>query len=159
MPAPRAPTLIFRNWPPNVPTFSKMSAWANPGTSSAASPASAISLFTIVPPYGPRSSDDHKFAALGATLGRDGEQVDATDHVLAVARDEIPASLAVRRRVLLLRRVDVRLAMAVDDRGAARRGVDGIVPVERVHQVARECEDLDRPLPVGEAEEVDVRAG
>src|SRR6185436_20459335 len=112
MPAPRAPTLIFRNWPPNVPTFSKMSAWASPGTSSAASPASAISLFTIIPPYVPRSADDDELAALGAALGRYREQVDAAHHVLPVTRDEIPARLPVRGRVLLARHVRVRLPVA-----------------------------------------------
>src|SRR5580765_733315 len=148
MPAPRAPTLIFRNWPPNVPTFSKMSAWARPGSSSAASPASAISLFTIVPPYAPRSTDDDEFAALGAPLGRHREQVDATDDVLPVARDQVPARLPVPRRVLLLGHVGMRLPVAVDHRRAARRRVHRVVRGQRVHQVTREREDLDRPLPV-----------
>src|SRR5262245_37959179 len=158
MPAPRAPTLIFRNWPPNVPTFSKMSACASPGTSNAASPASAISLFTIVPPYAPRSTDDDKLAALDATLGRDREQVDPAHHVLAVARNEIPAGLPIAARVLLLRDVRVRLTVAVDHGRAARRGVHGVVPVERIHEVAGERVDLDRPLPVRQPVEVDVRA-
>src|SRR5215831_7120366 len=135
MPAPRAPTLIFRNWPPNVPTFSKMSAWASAGASSTASPASAISLFTIVPPYAPRSADDDELTALGAPLGRHREQVDTAHHVLPVARDEIPARLPVPGRVLLARHVLMRLAAAVDHGRGARRGVHRVGRLERVHQV------------------------
>src|SRR5262245_41873130 len=95
MPAPRAPTLIFRNCPPNVPTFSKMSAWASPGSNSAASPASEISLFTIVPPYAPRSADENEFAALRASLARHREQVDPAHHVLPVARNQVPPGLPI----------------------------------------------------------------
>src|SRR6516162_2910447 len=159
MPAPRAPTLIFRNWPPNVPTFSKMLAWASPGSSIATSPTSAIRLFTIVPPYAPRSADDDKLAALGAAFGLDAEQVDATDDVLPVARDQIPARLAIARRVLLARDVLMRFAVTVDHGRGARRGVDRVVRVERHDEIARERVDLDAPRTVGQAEEIDVRAG
>src|ERR1041385_5802389 len=158
MPAPRAPTLIFRNWPPNVPTFSKMSAWASPGSSSAASPASAMRLFTIVPPYAPRSTDDEELAALRAPLGRHGEQVDPAHHVLPVARNQVPPRLSVPWRVLLFGHVRMRLPVAVDHRRAARRRVHRVVRGQRVHQVTREREDLDRPLPVRQPVEVDVRS-
>src|SRR5215831_10175904 len=141
MPAPRAPTLIFRNCPPNVPTFSKMSAWASPGSNSATSPTSAIRLFTIVPPYAPRSADEDELAALRAPLGRHREQVDPAHHVLPVARNQVPARLSVPRCVLLFGDVRVRLPVAVDHGRVPHRRVHRVVRAERIHQVARQRED------------------
>src|SRR5437762_2125281 len=161
MPAPRAPTLIFRNWPPNVPTFSKMSARASPGASSEARPASAISFFTFIPPSlyrTRRSADDDELAALGAPAGLHGEQVDPAHHVLPVARNEVPARLAVAGRVLLPGHVRVRSTVRIDHGRRARRGVDGVIRGERVHEIAGQRVDLDRPLARRQAQEVDMCA-
>src|SRR5580765_1801794 len=129
MPAPRAPTPSLRNCPPNVPTFSKMAACASPGSSNATSPVSAISLFTMDPPYVRRSADDDELAALGALARIHGEQVDAARDILPIARDQVPARLTIIRRVLLPIHILVRNPVAVDDRGVARGGVHRIVGI------------------------------
>src|SRR5439155_5995465 len=141
----RAPTPIFRNCPSNVPTFSKiLAASETPGTSRPASPSAHAVLFTLDPSFGPMLADHHETTALGALLGLDGEQVDPAHDVLAVARNQIPAGLAVVRIVLLPVVPRSRDASRIRDRGA-HRIVHRVVGVQLGHEVARHRVDPDRP--------------
>src|SRR3989442_7170297 len=102
MAAARAPTLILRNWPSNVPTFSKMlAAPAAEGTSAPTRPRTAMILLISIPPARPRLADDDESSALSAFRGIHGEDVDAADDVLAVARNHVPARLTLVGIVLL----------------------------------------------------------
>src|SRR5262245_28200937 len=89
-------------------------------------------------------ADDHELAPLRAALRRDRVQVDAAHHVLAIARDQVPARLAIARSVLLPVDVLVRATVRVDHGRPAGRGVDGIVPAQCLHEVTGERVDLDR---------------
>src|SRR5882672_2549165 len=155
MPAARAPMAIFRNWPSNVPTFSKISAAASPGRTTPRTASAARNLFTTRPPSAGLADDDEP-APLRAVVRVDREHVDPAHHVLAVARDQVPARLAIVGIVLLAIVSRIRRLSDLDRR--PDRLVDGIGRVELLHQIARDRVDPDRPLVGRQPEEVDVRA-
>src|SRR5207237_7440966 len=79
MPEARAPTSIFRNWPSNVPTFSKiLAAPAIAGISIPIRPQAARTRFTSSPPsFTATLADDDKVPALRALTRIHREEVDA----------------------------------------------------------------------------------
>src|SRR5262249_2571010 len=103
IPAARAPTSIFKNWPSNVPTFSKISAApANPGSNTASPPRVTINLFTeasFIPT--PGLANDDKPATLLTQIRVDNEHIDPAHHILTVSRNQVPPRLAIVRGVLL----------------------------------------------------------
>src|SRR5215475_6719875 len=102
IPSARAPTGIFRNCPPNVPTFSKMlAAPAIPGSRSPARPSVQTAFLTISLLRSPGLTDDDELATLSSFLRIDREEVDTAHDVLPVPRDQVPRSLTVVRVVLL----------------------------------------------------------
>src|SRR5258706_15634418 len=130
MAAARAPTPILRNWPSNVPTFSKiLAAPATPGIRNPARARTAMVFLTISSFATSRLADDDELAALRTLIGIHGEDVDPAHDVLAIARDEIPPRLAVVRIVLLP--IEPRSSV----HGIADRLVGRIVRLDLRHQV------------------------
>src|SRR5574341_748174 len=158
--AARAPTAILRNCPSKVPTFSKMlAAPAIPGVRIPIRPRTATVVLTFFLLRSPRLANDHEPATLLALRPRlDREQVDPAHDILAVSRYQVPACLAVVRIVLLT--VETRSCLVVLARyRRPYRLIDLVRRFQHRHQVSRHRVDADRPLPPGQAHEIDVRSG
>src|SRR5213075_1242021 len=92
-----------------------------------------------------RSADDDELASLLALARLNDEDVDPAHDVLPVARDQVPARLAVVRIVLLTIESLMGTAGFVRHR-AADRIVHRVPAVELGHQVSRHGVDANPPL-------------